>query len=202
CYSDICFSDYCLFSFCFFFSSRRRHTRSKRDWSSDVCSSDLSDHAILLKFESFLPTSVHRLESVEICVPMLHLFQYIFDTHQLWSLRYTAILHERAMALKYSKNRLPPPHRLHQSTYAIHRSIKLRFLPDEFLPSPFSAALQTHRYTLSLQQQFPYQESSPAYLGVSQELHCQQFAELNLLQQLFFQHQVHRLIQGYFSFGD
>src|SRR5699024_11679658 len=25
--------------------SRRRHTRSKRDWSSDVCSSDLSDKA-------------------------------------------------------------------------------------------------------------------------------------------------------------
>src|SRR5438067_10250572 len=25
----------------FFFSSRRRHTRPKRDWSSDVCSSDL-----------------------------------------------------------------------------------------------------------------------------------------------------------------
>src|SRR5699024_7469840 len=28
-------------SCCFLFSSRRRHTRSKRDWSSDVCSSDL-----------------------------------------------------------------------------------------------------------------------------------------------------------------
>src|SRR5215813_15095686 len=28
--------------FCFFFSSRRRHTRCGRDWSSDVCSSDLS----------------------------------------------------------------------------------------------------------------------------------------------------------------
>src|SRR5699024_11781344 len=27
----------------FFFASRRRHTRSKRDWSSDVCSSDLGD---------------------------------------------------------------------------------------------------------------------------------------------------------------
>src|SRR5699024_11628109 len=26
-----------------FFSSRRRDTRSKRDWSSDVCSSDLND---------------------------------------------------------------------------------------------------------------------------------------------------------------
>src|SRR5215813_3981551 len=27
--------------FIFFFSSRRRHTRCGRDWSSDVCSSDL-----------------------------------------------------------------------------------------------------------------------------------------------------------------
>src|SRR2546421_9458240 len=32
----------CAFFFFFFFSSRRRHTRSDRDWSSDVCSSDLS----------------------------------------------------------------------------------------------------------------------------------------------------------------
>src|SRR5690606_40252690 len=30
-------SIFCLF----FFSSRRRHTRFSRDWSSDVCSSDL-----------------------------------------------------------------------------------------------------------------------------------------------------------------
>src|SRR5690554_7739730 len=27
----------------FFFSSRRRHTRCGRDWSSDVCSSDLNE---------------------------------------------------------------------------------------------------------------------------------------------------------------
>src|SRR5690349_22947032 len=32
--------------FFFFFSSRRRHTRSLRDWSSDVCSSDLYGEAI------------------------------------------------------------------------------------------------------------------------------------------------------------
>src|SRR2546422_9719108 len=31
---------YCFF---FFFSSRRRHTRCSRDWSSDVCSSDLAE---------------------------------------------------------------------------------------------------------------------------------------------------------------
>src|SRR2546429_4764487 len=31
----------CASPFYFFFSSRRRHTRCSRDWSSDVCSSDL-----------------------------------------------------------------------------------------------------------------------------------------------------------------
>src|SRR5256884_515973 len=30
-----------LIVYIFFFSSRRRHTRCSRDWSSDVCSSDL-----------------------------------------------------------------------------------------------------------------------------------------------------------------
>src|SRR5439155_11426179 len=33
-----------LFLSVFFFSSRRRHTRWPRDWSSDVCSSDLVAH--------------------------------------------------------------------------------------------------------------------------------------------------------------
>src|SRR5699024_8331902 len=37
----------------FFFSSRRRHTRSKRDWSSDVCSSDL-----IPAMTSILPSAV------------------------------------------------------------------------------------------------------------------------------------------------
>src|SRR2546422_3777991 len=38
-------ADPCWFSLgvFFFFSSRRRHTRCSRDWSSDVCSSDLQD---------------------------------------------------------------------------------------------------------------------------------------------------------------
>src|SRR3712207_7577054 len=41
--------EYSIFVF-FFFSSRRRHTRYWRDWSSDVCSSDL-----------YLIRSTHRL---------------------------------------------------------------------------------------------------------------------------------------------
>src|SRR5690554_7383306 len=49
----------------FFFSSRRRHTRCGRDWSSDVCSSDLFPdgtdpvgHFILLNNIPFLITGV------------------------------------------------------------------------------------------------------------------------------------------------
>src|SRR5699024_11243868 len=42
-------------SISFFFSSRRRHTRSKRDWSSDVCSSDLG-HRVGSRNPFSLPT--------------------------------------------------------------------------------------------------------------------------------------------------
>src|SRR5690349_22441769 len=42
------------FFFFFFFSSRRRHTRSLRDWSSDVCSSDLL-HSVTAAFARMPP---------------------------------------------------------------------------------------------------------------------------------------------------
>src|SRR3712207_4698611 len=53
----------------FFFSSRRRHTRYWRDWSSDVCSSDLiqyCDHILksLPKFEEIAKERKLRLESL------------------------------------------------------------------------------------------------------------------------------------------
>src|SRR2546429_3837789 len=37
----------------FFFSSRRRHTRCSRDWSSDVCSSDLDAEVRILRVPPF-----------------------------------------------------------------------------------------------------------------------------------------------------
>src|SRR5699024_12058489 len=48
----------------FFFSSRRRHTRSKRDWSSDVCSSDLSkrDGALRVSGHQTFPFLTPRWE--------------------------------------------------------------------------------------------------------------------------------------------
>src|SRR5687768_12032126 len=44
-----------LLLFFFFFSSRRRHTRCSRDWSSDVCSSDLIDGKGPIQTKEFLP---------------------------------------------------------------------------------------------------------------------------------------------------
>src|SRR2546429_4184138 len=40
---------------CFFFSSRRRHTRCSRDWSSDVCSSDLPKDVLSSRSSPSLP---------------------------------------------------------------------------------------------------------------------------------------------------
>src|SRR5437764_10568150 len=46
--------DCSIYFFFFFFSSRRRHTRYIGDWSSDVCSSDLSLTNLIAHF---FPTS-------------------------------------------------------------------------------------------------------------------------------------------------
>src|SRR2546430_9265931 len=80
----------------FFFSSRRRHTRFDCDWSSDVCSSDLHDHA-LLDFRLSLPEewardehrrqACHVPEDVsyrtrpELCLEMLDLWRARSEEH-------------------------------------------------------------------------------------------------------------------------
>src|SRR5437868_9058759 len=69
---------YSLSSNSFFFSSRRRHTRSKRDWSSDVCSSDLV----------FGPTEIteHHVGTFDADLPLFPrrelLFAFVDDLHR------------------------------------------------------------------------------------------------------------------------
>src|SRR5690606_40184388 len=54
----------------FFFSSRRRHTRFSRDWSSDVCSSDLGAEPLfgflnfLLRFRDFFSKRSSEFSSI------------------------------------------------------------------------------------------------------------------------------------------
>src|SRR5207249_7320338 len=55
---------------CFFFSSRRRHTRSKRDWSSDVCSSDLLTPAWPW-LHDYLTGTAARVELLRLIQPTL-----------------------------------------------------------------------------------------------------------------------------------
>src|SRR5699024_11842192 len=49
-------------------SSRRRHTRSKRDWSSDVCSSDLGENlSNLIPFDQPCGWNVVAATPLKVC---------------------------------------------------------------------------------------------------------------------------------------
>src|SRR5690606_40033832 len=68
-----------IFFFFFFFSSRRRHTRFSRDWSSDVCSSDLNFPEVALPAQK----GTHRILHVHRNVPgvMSQINQVFADNH-------------------------------------------------------------------------------------------------------------------------
>src|SRR5699024_11586937 len=59
-----------------FFSSRRRHTRSKRDWSSDVCSSDLLMHYHNEKADHWLEQAMLETENEK----RQQIYQQVLDT--------------------------------------------------------------------------------------------------------------------------
>src|SRR5690606_40393980 len=64
----------------FFFSSRRRHTRFSRDWSSDVCSSDLTYHTgrVLVDPEVFKRVTGESFNAETVTVEALE--QYVDET--------------------------------------------------------------------------------------------------------------------------
>src|SRR6266508_4341629 len=68
----------CLF---FFFSSRRRHTRWPRDWSSDVCSSDLVLGVV--QETRVVVRQVDRLASQSVPENLLVDAEHVFDLVRL-----------------------------------------------------------------------------------------------------------------------
>src|SRR2546421_5461113 len=72
----------CSFLYFFFFSSRRRHTRSDRDWSSDVCSSDLGSRASRSGVTA-APARAHHA-----AVLFVHGAGYLQNVHKWWSSYY------------------------------------------------------------------------------------------------------------------
>src|SRR5699024_11737981 len=62
-----------------FFSSRRRHTISKRDWSSDVCSSDLLSHE--LRIFTNTTSKYNGIQSVKHGSITSYIFFYAISIH-------------------------------------------------------------------------------------------------------------------------
>src|SRR5690606_19161434 len=86
---------------CFFFSSRRRHTRFSRDWSSDVCSSDLIPLGLILneiftdiKAHASINQSVYR--KVEIRSRVNHTLLLIFVSSNVKSTQSTSALKRKS----------------------------------------------------------------------------------------------------------
>src|SRR5690606_38668427 len=75
----------------FFFSSRRRHTRFSRDWSSDVCSSDLEGITTRRKADKPGPRcAMHHREKLSACRDTAwerHLWEtYGITLEQYWTI--------------------------------------------------------------------------------------------------------------------
>src|SRR2546422_8767284 len=65
--------------FFFFFSSRRRHTRCSRDWSSDVCSSDLEHRNIFAAIRTRKKVHAEDVNSVEQVAAKMTRLDGVFD---------------------------------------------------------------------------------------------------------------------------
>src|SRR5690606_41094835 len=75
-----------------FFSSRRRHTRFSRDWSSDVCSSDLTDvscdrpNAVNVVFTAGYPGSIPRVAWLAIMAAVKALYNGCEPGDAYWAM--------------------------------------------------------------------------------------------------------------------
>src|SRR5690554_7353800 len=76
--------------FFFFFSSRRRHTRCGRDWSSDVCSSDLQEVQIIIDGNTY---SISKNENFA-------LSDYYSEKKPLTQIKYRIIFSNESQAVK------------------------------------------------------------------------------------------------------
>src|SRR5438034_7071338 len=141
----------------FFFSSRRRHTRSLCDWSSDVCSSDL-----VTAIESRDPTtSGHSFRVANLTVGLASVVDHVttgpyaslrFTTDEMMELRYAALLHDfgkvgvREQVLVKAKKLHPAElDRIRQRAELIKRGLQLRQAGEKIDRSEeHTSELQSH----------------------------------------------------------
>src|SRR5690625_1415836 len=107
-----------LVLFFFFFSSRRRHTRWPRDWSSDVCSSDLaSELRVFLQMVLPLSKAVIAVIALFYAVGYWNVFFnamiYIHDTEK-WPIQVVLnqyVVQNSDLAQVTNPDKPPPPRR-------------------------------------------------------------------------------------------
>src|SRR5260370_41450496 len=72
----------------FFFASRRRHTRFKCDWSSDVCSSDLLRPEPVVAEPPPETTRIRLVRSPAICISPLYLAEELLRLEGFTEIEY------------------------------------------------------------------------------------------------------------------
>src|SRR5260370_40456015 len=85
-----------MYLWAFFFSSRRRHTRFKCDWSSDVCSSDL-----------FQPVLVAE-PNVEATIAILRGLKERYEVHHGVRIQDSALVAAATLSHRYITDRFLP----------------------------------------------------------------------------------------------
>src|SRR2546421_5433594 len=97
------------FFFFFFFSSRRRHTRSDRDWSSDVCSSDLPEEGEQMRRVEVCGTCKGYLKAVTTVRPLAP-WAILLDDLMTVHLDVAALRSEERRVGKECRSRWSPYH--------------------------------------------------------------------------------------------
>src|SRR5690606_40577351 len=99
----------CGVAFRFFFSSRRRHTRFSRDWSSDVCSSDLLGGMLLAAAYRRLNLAVLK-ESVFLTAKTSAMVCWLFVGSAIFSAAFALLRSEERRVGKECRSRWGPWH--------------------------------------------------------------------------------------------
>src|SRR2546429_5039540 len=91
----------------FFFSSRRRHTRCSRDWSSDVCSSDLHWFALYLMAMGRADDSIAAMQRALTLDPLFPIVPTNLGRAYAFARRYPEAVAHYRLALEMDPRFLP-----------------------------------------------------------------------------------------------
>src|SRR5690606_17432878 len=145
---------------CFFSSSRRRHTRFSRDWSSDMCSSDLTKELILCFTGSILKSGSRSF--------------VLGDRIQIKDLR-GDVIDQSLLATTILE--VGPGKHLHQRTGRRIVIPNALFVSEPVINESFTTHYDFHVFTVPFRREVNWQAAQKA-LQAAADHHCQPYLEL------------------------